>query len=364
MSTTHLAAVLHAAQTLRLEQIKPPPLPANYVRIAPRATGLCGTDLHYYESGRNGIFSLTSPLILGHEAAGEILAVGADVTTLKPGDRVVIEPQRPCGACVRCRGGTYNLCPGMKFTGSASAVPPIQGTLQEVYQHAEGFVFKIPERVPYTEAALIEPLAVAVHAARRAGVQAGQQVLVIGAGAVGLLCAMVARVSGARRVGIVDVQEGRLEFALKQGYADYVVKTPVSGEEGEAKGEFAERAAREIVGGHEMFEPVDVCFECTGVEVCVNVGIYCAAPRGKVVLVGMGAPHQALNVGVTAVREVDLVSIWRYANTFETAIELVASGKLRLGPLVTHTFPLQQAGEALELVRARPKDLIKCVVTA
>ncbi|CAG7936009.1 unnamed protein product [Penicillium olsonii] len=366
MSTagTHEAIVLHGAQDLRVEVVKTPALRPNEVSIAPRATGLCGTDLHYYENGRNGMFVIDEPLILGHEAAGEILEIGSSVTAFRVGDRVVFEPQRPCGSCQECRHGTYNLCRKLKFTGSASANPPIQGSLQTVYQHPAEFVFSIPDSISYPEAALIEPLSVALHAVRRAGLQTGQSVLVIGAGPIGLLCGIIARISGASRVGMVDIQRSRLQFATTHGYADYMVEVPTLPDAGESKTEFAARIAKDELGQHPSFKPVDVAFECTGVEVCANLSIHSTAPRGKVVIVGMGSPHQNLNVGVAAIREVDIISVWRYANTFRTAIDLLASGNLDLGPLISHKYPLEEAKAAFELLRSRPADLVKCIVTS
>lgn len=366
MSTagTHQAAVLHGAQDLRIESVATPTLGPDEVAIAPRATGLCGTDLHYYENGRNGLFVIEQPLILGHEAAGEVLEVGPSVTSVNVGDRVVFEPQRPCNSCQQCRCGIYNLCPKLKFTGSASAKPPVQGSLQSKYHHPASFVFPIPDSVSYQQAALIEPLSVALHAVRRAGIHTGQSVLVVGAGPIGLLCAIVARVSGASTIGIVDVQQSRLDFAMTHGYADYVAQVPMISHEGENNADFAARVAKDIVSAHPSFTPADVALECTGVEVCANLSIHSTAPRGKVVIVGMGRPYQALNVGAAAVREVDIISVWRYANTFETAIDLLASGKLDLRPLVTHVYPLAEARAAFELLRSRPADLMKCIIVS
>lgn len=362
--STHLAAVIHGARDLRLTQVPTTtPLP-HEVQIRPRATGICGTDMHYYSAGRNGIFTITTPLVLGHEAAGEVVAVGSEVdpTIAKVGDRVAIEPQRPCSVCKQCRGGTYNLCPKLKFTGSASANPPVQGSLQEVYCHAAAFVHRLPDEMSWIEGAMVEPLSVAIHAVRRSGLKAGYRVLVLGAGAIGLLCASVARVSGARSITMIDIDQARLDFAKEKGMADATFKIGMKGEEGESKMDFAARMAKESLK-QDGFGLVDVVFECTGVEGCVNVGIYSAAPGGKVVLVGMGSPVQNLNVGAAAVREIDLLGLWRYANTFETAIGLIASGQLNVKPVVTHTFNLDKAAEALELVVAKPADLIKCVIT-
>lgn len=362
-SSTHLAALLHGAKDIRLAQVPTEaPLP-HQVQIRPRATGLCGTDLHYYQAGKNGIFTVTTPLVLGHEFAGEVVNIGADVKSIKIGDRVAVEPQRPCGVCPQCRAGTYNVCPNMKFSGSASASPPIQGSLQELYCHAESFVHKLPDNVSWIEGAMVEPLSVACHAVKRSGLRVGQNVLILGAGAIGLFCAAVAKASGARAIAMIDVDQARLDFAKAQKLANSTHTIPMKGEEGEEKAAFAARMAG-LTLAQEGFELADVVFECTGVESCVNIGIHSAAPCGRVVLVGMGAPVQNIKVGTAAVREVDLVAVWRYANTFATAIALIASGQVKVMPLATHTYPLKDAASALELVVARPPDLIKCVIVS
>ncbi|KAG8630987.1 hypothetical protein KVT40_000127 [Elsinoe batatas] len=362
-ASTHKAARLHGAKDLRLEDVPTPELLPHQVQIRPRATGICGTDMHYYSAGRNGIFTVTTPLVLGHEAAGEVVAIGSNVTNIKVGDRVAVEPQRPCSTCPQCKAGTYNVCPSMKFSGSASADPPVQGSLQELYCHEAAFVHHLPSNLSWLEGAMVEPLSVAVHAVKRSGLGIGQRVLILGAGPVGLLCAAVAKASGARSIAMIDIDSARLEFAKAQGLANAVHTIPMRENEGEKPEAFPARLAKEalVVEGFELSE---VVFDCTGVAVCVNLGIRCAAPCGKVVLVGMGAARQSIEVGVAAVREVDLVAVWRYANTFDTAIGLLASGKLDVKPFVTHTFDLSEASKALETVVARPTDLVKCVITA
>jgi L-iditol 2-dehydrogenase len=368
-TSTHVAALLHGARDLRLTQVATPdPLP-HEVLIAPRATGICGTDMHYYSAGKNGMFVIKNPLVLGHEAAGMIVALGSAVEALslglKVGDRVAIEPQRPCERCELCRGGKYNLCPRLKFSGSASANPPVQGTLQGRYTHPAAWVYALPKEMSWQEAAMVEPLSVAVHAVRRAEVRGGMTVVILGAGAIGLFCAAVARVNGARWIGMVDVDSARLEFAKRHGFADGVFEIPMRGEEGESRPDMAKRVASTMLARADVgWGLAEVVFECTGVDTCVNVGIHCAAPGGKVVIVGMGQPVQNINVGAAAVREVDLLSLWRYANTFRAAIDLIASGQVNVKPLITHTFDLEQAADALQLVVDKPSDLIKCIITS
>ncbi|PLB44824.1 hypothetical protein P170DRAFT_449908 [Aspergillus steynii IBT 23096] len=364
---THLAAVLHGAHDMRIQTRKTTIPGPDEVQVRIRATGICGSDMHYYHSGKNGIFMVRQPLILGHEAAGEITAVGSNVgKEFQIGDRVVVEPQRPCRKCDICSSGSYNLCRQLKFTGSASVEPPIQGTLQELYNHPALFVHKMPDTISFEEGALLEPLSVALHAIRRSGLTVGQSVLILGAGAIGLLCASLAQAAGASRVGIVDIDQSRLDFAMAKSGSRKAIATASyridQSKMGSMKEGFASHVAKEILES-EGLGAADIVLECTGVESCCNIGINCTAPGGKVVLVGMGSPTQNLQIGRAAVHEVDLLAVWRYANTFQTAINLVQNGQVHLRPLITHIFDLKNAEKALETTLAKPADLIKCVIT-
>jgi L-iditol 2-dehydrogenase len=236
---THVAVVLYGAQDLRIEHVKTPAIQPDEVQIAPRVTGICGTDVHYYQNGKNGPFAIGDPLILGHECAGEVIAIGSDVKSLQVGDRVVVEPQVACRKCNQCKKGRYNLCPSLKFTGSASVVPPIGGSLRRVYSRPADSVYKIPDSMSYTEGAMIEPLSVAIHAVRRAGLQSGQSVIIIGTGAVGLLCARAATFSGSSTIGMIDIDQSRLDFALNEKFGGHAFQIPPGGKDGESKSDFA-----------------------------------------------------------------------------------------------------------------------------
>lgn len=363
MSKTHKGAVLYGAKDLRIEDVATPSLQPHEIQIIPRATGVCGSDQHYYQNGRNGIYTVREPLILGHEAAGEVLAVGAEVTGFQPGDRVVIEPQLSCSACKPCRSGRYNLCQSMRFNGSASASPPQQGSLQKRLNHPARLCYKMPDGVSFEEGAIVEPLSVALHSVRKARLEAGQSVLITGAGAVGLLCAATARISGASHVTMVDVDEARLVFATQHKLADTVYQIPMSGAEGESPADFASRMAGDIRARMKTGS-ADAVFECTGVESCLNVSIGAAAPGAKIIQVGMGRPLQTVNLGVALVREIEVIGVWRYANTFQPAIELIEKGMIDVKPMITHRYPMEKLAEALELALSRPADLVKCIITS
>lgn len=242
------------------------------IRIA--STGLCGSDLHYYSHFRNGDILVREPLSLGHESAGVVTAVGSSVTTFKPGDKVALEVGLPCENCDRCRQGRYNICKDMKFRSSGKSFPHFQGTLQEQINHPAKWCYKLPDDISLDVGALLEPLGVALHAFRRSQMQEGSTVIVFGAGAVGLLCAAVAKLRGAGKIIIADIDAGRLDFAVKNGFADTSYTVPMKrGKDTDENLSIAKETATEI-GKVDGIGEVDVTFECTGVPSCVQAGIY------------------------------------------------------------------------------------------
>ena len=216
MPTTDMknpSAVLAAVGDLRIED-RPAPRPGpGEVVIGVRSVGICGSDIHYWEHGRIGDFVVESPLVLGHEAAGVVEDVAADVTDLKPGDRVAIEPGVPCRRCAACKSGRYNLCADVRFM----ATPPIDGALARYVAHPSDFCYRLPDHVSLDDGATLEPLSVGVHACRRGGVTSGSRVLVMGAGPVGLACLLAARAAGAAAVGVADLRQERLDVADSLG---------------------------------------------------------------------------------------------------------------------------------------------------
>ncbi|KAI1185999.1 alcohol dehydrogenase GroES-like domain-containing protein [Nemania serpens] len=339
------ASVLHGAGDLRVEQRPLPPPSASEVQIAVSATGLCGSDLHYYKHFRNGNIEVREPLTLGHESAGVVTAAGSEVTGLRPGDRVALEVGQPCETCELCRQGRYNICKAMRFRSSAKSVPHAQGTLQTRVNHPARWCHKLPDALFLEHGALVEPLSVAMHASSRAKLKEGNTVLVLGAGAVGLLCAAVAKVAGAKTVVIADILPERTEFAVRNGFADAAFTVPMARPEGiEEKLAYAQDVAEKIMGvevaGGSVGE-ADVTFECTGVESCMHTAIYSTKPGGKVMIIGMGTPIQTIPISAASLKEVDLMGVFRYANTYPAAIELLASKNERLpdvGKLVTQRF--------------------------
>lgn len=323
------ASVLHGAKDLRVETRSLPSPEQNEVQVAVQATGLCGSDLHYFNHYRNGDIIVREPITLGHESAGVVTAVGSEVSNFKVGDRVATEVGLPCEQCALCEEGRYNICKGMKFRSSAKAFPHFQGTLQERINHPAKWCHKLPDNVSLEYGALVEPLSVAMHARDRANLKPGSTVLVLGAGAVGLLCAAVAKAAGAKSIIIADIQEDRVKFAVENGFADVALTVPMARPQTmEDKLAYAKDLAEMVTTSQANGGPVGevaVTFECTGVESCTQTAIYATQAGGKVMIIGMGNPIQTLPISAAALREVDLVGVFRYSNTYAEVIKMLAN---------------------------------------
>ncbi|KXJ89389.1 chaperonin 10-like protein [Microdochium bolleyi] len=337
------ASVLHGAKDLRVESRALSGPAADEVQIAVQATGLCGSDLHYHGHYRNGDILVREPMTLGHESAGTVTAVGSGVTSgLQPGDRVALEVGLPCESCSLCASGRYNICRGMNFRSSAKAFPHSQGTLQERINHPARWCHKLPQEVSLEQGALVEPLSVAFHAHTRAALTREQAkdatILILGAGAVGLCCAYASRVLlNPKRIVIADIQTDRVNFAVEHGFADVAVTVPLGRPQSiEDKLEYARGVAdlvktAKVPGSEELVGEVAATFECTGVETCMQAAIYTTQPGGKVMMIGMGTPIQTLPLSAAALREVDLVGVFRYANTYPKIIELLSQASSNTG---------------------------------
>ena len=245
---------------------------------AGRCTGICGSDLHYYQHFRNGDIQVREPMSLGHESAGVIVAIGNAVSSLHVGDVVALEVGVPCGSCDRCAENRYNICAGMRFRSSAKSFPHAQGTLQDFINHPAKWCHKMSPNVSLQLGALLEPLSVTIHAVQRSDLQPKAKVLVLGAGAIGLLAAAVCKIRGATVI-IADLDEGRIKFAVENQFADYAFVMPTRRSSDVDEGlKMARETATEIgktqMSGGALFGEVDVVFECTGVPTCAQVAIY------------------------------------------------------------------------------------------
>lgn len=332
MTEKNPSAVLYATRDLRIED-RPVPEPAEgQVLVEVQAVGICGSDVHYYEHGRIGDFVVEQPMIIGHEAAGRICAVGAGVPDSRLGELVAMEPGVPCRDCKECLSGRYNLCPDVVFF----ATPPVDGAISRFVAIDASFAHRAPGGVDAERAAMAEPVSVGVWSCRKAGVELGDRVLVTGAGPIGLLSAQVARAFGASRIVVTDLSDFRLDAAASLGFE---TRRADSGETGE----------------------YDVLLECSGAAPAVKSGMRQMAPAGRVVLVGMGADTVPIEVPLIQGRELTVTGIFRYANCYPAALELIASGAVDVDAVITHRFPLAET-EAAMTVNGREPDALKAVV--
>ena len=332
---TNTAAVLHGIGDLRIEE-HPMPVPGpNEVVVEVRSVGICGSDVHYYEHGRIGDHVVRAPMVLGHESSGVI--VDAGTTGLAVGQRVAMEPGVPCGHCLECRRGSYNLCPDVVFF----ATPPVDGSLAKYVAINAAFAHPVPDSLSDDAAALIEPLSVGLWANRKAGTGFGSRVLVTGAGPIGVVCALTAKAAGATWVGLADVHPARLKAAEQFGVDEII-------------------DARDGVD-YATYGP-DVLLECTGAPPGVSAGIRALRPLGTAVLVGMGpAEEQSLPTSAIQNRELTVTGTFRYAHTYPDAIALVASGRIDLDALVGARLPLAESEAALKMGHTDP-SVLKTVV--
>lgn len=309
----------------------------NYVKIAITNTGLCGSDVHYYETGCCGSFRVTSPMVLGHESSGVIVEVGEDVKTLKAGDRVACEPGVPSRLSKEYKAGDYNLCPHMAF----AATPPYDGTLCRYYLLPEDFCVKLPDHVSLEEGALVEPLSVAVHANRLIDVKFGDTMLVFGAGPIGLLCAGVAKAFGCNKVLIVDIIEDKLKFAIENNLATHSFNS---------KGKSFDDLLTYIksIWGDDDLPSCGI--DATGNKACINMCIRALAKKGRYVQVGMGGDNlDMFPISSVMERELTVKGSFRYSvNDYKYAVQLLNDRKINVKPLITHRFKFDEAVEAYE----------------
>jgi len=326
MSTTDTqrVSVLQGQDALTIEDRPVPAVDPGDVLVQVAAVGVCGSDVHYFRHGRIGDFVVEEPLVLGHELSGTITAVGEGVDTARLGERVAVEPQRPCHRCAQCLAGRYNLCPHMRFY----ATPPVDGAFAEYVTIEAEFAHPLPDSVSFEAGALLEPLSVAIAAVRKARIVPGSSVLIAGAGPIGIICAQAAKAFGASRIVVSDLVAERRERALSYGATEVVDPTVVS-------------VASDIV-------PVDAFIDASGAPRAVSDGIKAVGPAGAAVLVGLGNSEMTLPVEHIQNLEVTVTGIFRYTGTWPVAIELVASGQIDLDSLVTGRFGLDDVREALE----------------
>ena len=316
-----------------------------FVKI--RSTGICGSDVHFWHAGAIGPMVVRDTHILGHESAGEIMAVHPSVTHLKPGDRVAVEPNIICNACEPCLTGRYNGCLSVRFLST----PPIPGLLRRYVKHPATWCHKIGD-MSYELGAMLEPLSVALAGMERAKVTLGDPVLVCGAGPIGLMTLLCCAAAGAEPLVVTDIDEGRLKFAKEvvPRARTYMVERGKSGEQ-------CGREIRDLAG-----TAINVAVECTGVESSVANAIYSVKFGGKVFVIGVGKDNMNIPFMRLSTEEIDLQFQYRYSNTWPRAIRLIEGGVVDVSKLVTHRFDLEEAVRAFETAADPKTGAIKVLI--
>lgn len=330
------ALVVHAPKDLRADDWREETPGPGQVLLHTAAGGICGSDLHYYHHGGFGPVRLKEPMVLGHEVSGRVAALGSGVTGLVPGELVAVNPSRPCGVCRYCAEGARNHCLNMRFYGSAMPFPHIQGAFRESLLVDAGQCVTA-EGVSPGEAAMAEPLSVALHAVRRAGPLLGKRVLVTGCGPIGVLTVLAARRAGAAEIVATDIEDRPLEHAARAGaeHTLNVAKEPDAlAPYGADKGTF------------------DVLFEASGAQPALVAGLGAMRPRGVVVQLGMGGDMTLPMMQITG-KELDLRGSFRFHEEFVLAVEMIAKGLIDVKPLITHTIAFDDAIKAFELAGDR-----------
>lgn len=340
------AAVLHKAHELRIEEVVRPTPREDEVLVRIKAVGICGSDMHLYDEGKIGNSVLESPLVIGHEAAGEVVEVGSAVTTLKVGDRVALEPGIPCRKCDYCKHGEYHLCPQVRFHG----VPGTNGYFAEYAVIPADFAYKLPEKLDYVQGAMLEPWAVGLQAAEEGNIVPGQTVAILGSGPIGLFTLQAVKLRGATKTIVVDMVDKRLELASKLGATHVFNAGQVS---------TVDEIIR-LTGG----KGADVVLETAGAVPTTQQSLQAVKRGGTVVLVGVNSQQMVPLDVVRIVRSrLRVNGCFRYVNQYPVAVATAEAGLVDLESPVTHRFTLDQISEALEFSIKHKDVAIKSVVT-
>lgn len=338
-------AVMTDIKKVRIEEREKPVPKDGEVLVKVEYVGICGSDLHYYESGRIGNFIVEPPFVLGHEAGGTVVEVGSGVTHLKVGDRVALEPGKTCGHCEHCKEGKYNLCEDVIFF----ATPPVDGVFQEYVAHEAGLCFKLPDNVSTLEGALVEPLSVGLHAAMQGGAHIGQTAVVTGAGCIGLVSLLALKAMGVSKVIVVDVIDKRLQKAKELG-ADYVI----NGKEQDTVAEI-----KRLTEGRGC----DLSIETAGTQITASQLIQASKKGATIVFVGYSASGEmTLPIGMALDKELTFKTVFRYRNIYPMAIEAIAAGKIKIKDIVTDYFELDDIQHAMDACVENKAEIVKGVI--
>lgn len=338
-------AVMNGIGKMGFEERAIPQVKDNEVLVKLEYVGICGSDLHYYETGAIGDYVVEPPFVLGHEPGGVVVEVGNNVKHLAIGDRVALEPGKTCGHCEFCKTGRYNLCPDVVFF----ATPPIDGVFQEYVAHEADLCFQLPENVSTLEGALMEPLAVGFHAAIQGEAHAGQVAVVTGAGCIGLVTMMALKAVGVSNVYVVDVMQKRLEKAMELGADGIINASEVD----------AVKEVLRLTNG----KGCDIAIETAGSEITTRQCIQMAKKGSNIVLVGYSKTGEmTLPMSLVLDKELTFKTVFRYRHIYPMAIEAVASGKVNLKGLASHIFQLDDVQKAMDYSVHNKADVVKAVI--
>lgn len=335
------ALVLEKKGELSLREIALPlDVGPDDVKIAIHTVGVCGSDVHYYTHGAIGSYVVRAPMVLGHEAAGTIVETGVNVSTFKVGDRVCMEPGVPNLSSRATKLGIYNVDPDVSFW----ATPPVHGVLAPYAVHPAAFTYKLPDNVSFAEGAMVEPFAIGMQAASRARIVPGDVAVVVGCGPIGIMIALAALAGGCSKVLISDFSAPKLKIA-----AQYPGIVPVN---------IGQQSLVDAVAAATDNWGADIVFEASGSPKAFADLFDVVRPGGAVVLVGLPVEPVNLNVPAAISKEVRIETVFRYANIFDRALQLIASGKVDLKPLITGTYAFADSIEAFErAAEGNPQDV-------
>ncbi|CAL8481358.1 L-idonate 5-dehydrogenase [Caballeronia sp. S22] len=337
-----LAAVLHEAKKLSIDEIETPQPLAGQVQIRVRAGGICGSDLSYYFKGKSGDFAVREPFVLGHEVAGEIAALGEGVTGLRVGQRVAVNPGLNCGECRFCVKGMPNHCLNMRFMGSASTFPHMQGMFRQYITAAARQCVPVPDSLDYAQASMAEPLAVALHALRQAGTLVGAKMLLVGCGPIGCIVLAAARRAGAHRIVALDLAPKALQMAVTLGADETVLASDTAkiDEWSRNRGTF------------------DVVIEASGSPAGLDTALRAASAGGTVIQLGnLPAGQSPIAANLVMAKELRYQGSFRFTDEYAVAAEMLASRRIDLKPLMTHSFALEDANQAFEVAHDRDQSM-------
>jgi D-xylulose reductase len=339
------ALVLERKGELSIREIAlPTEVGPHDVKINIHTVGICGSDVHYYEYGAIGPFVVKEPMVLGHEAAGTVIEVGREVKNLKPGDRVCMEPGIPDPNSRASRLGIYNLDPAVRFW----ATPPVHGCLVPYVIHPAAYTFKLPENVSFAEGAMVEPLAVGMHAAVKAKIKPGDLAVVMGAGPIGIVTALAAIAGGCSQVVLTDVQQPKLDLAAALGPI-----RPVN---------IAKENLRAVIDDLTGGWGADLVFEASGAPPAIQAVAEALCPGGRIVLVGLPIRPVSLDLVGLSAKEASIETVFRYAHVYPRALALMGSGKIDVKPLISRTFEFQDSIEAFDFAVKMPPDCVKAQI--